>query len=168
MSSTEEFVKEFQNRQRSFDGEEDLNTIKQLYLNKDYIYATYEEIRVVKETYNLLVSGNIYLNEKIIYKCYLEVRLSPKISLNPQNLTSSYLYNRIIKTYKKLFINPFPPTPPTPTPTPTKKLSEFEEFEEICINDLPNRKKKFYELSQKYRYDESKLKQINNIKNKYW
>ena len=131
----------------------DLQTLKDNFINQDIKNATDEELKMIESVkWNLTTQKSIYLSSEIIWKCYLEYLFR----LN--NITPEKLYSRIVDSYSKL------------PKRQTKKvnLSEFEEFEEKCKNKNPDAKNAYHTLAKKYRDNQDKLKELNNIKNKYW
>jgi len=130
----------------------DLQTIKQNFINQSIDNATDEESKMVEQVrWNLASQNNIYLQKDLIWKCYLE------FSFRLNNITAEKLYSKIFFSYSKL-----------PKREIKKTDIKLSEFEEKCKNKDPNVKKSYYNLAKKYRDNQDKLKELNNIKNKYW
>ena len=135
-------------------GEYDLQTLKTDFINKPFGVATpLEEEMVQQVRYALYNQDRIALDEDIIWKCYLEYLFLT------DTITAQKLYSKIFLSYKRL---------PKRGAKPVVKLSELEEFEQACKNKDADVKKKYYALAQKYKENEAKFKELNNIKNKYW
>ena len=139
-------------------GEYDLQTLKTDFINEPFGNATpLEEEMVQQVRYALYNQDRIALDYDIIWKCYLEYLFLT------DTITAEKLYSKIFLSYKRL-----PKRGVKPVAKPVVKLSELEEFEQACKNKDVDVKKKYYTLAQKYKENESKFKELNNIKNKYW
>lgn len=142
--------------------EYDLQTIKLDFINQPFSYATASEKNLIQTVrYALWNQDGIVFDDDTVWKCYLEY------SFLTNNITTEKLYSKIFHSYSKLPKRGVKPAP-APAPKPTTKLSEMEEFEQACKNKDADVKKKYHALAQKYRDNQDKLKEVNNIKNIYW
>lgn len=160
MSTQQDLNDMFEKKMRgeTFFSEYDLQTLKTDFINEPFGNATpLEEEMIQQVRYALYNQDRIALDYDIIWKCYLEYFFLT------DTITAEKLYSKIFLSYRRL-----PKRSVKPVAKPVVKLSELEEFEQVCKNKDVDVKKKYYALAQKYKENEAKFKELNNIKNKYW
>lgn len=139
-------------------GEYDLQTLKIDFISEPFGNATASEKDLVQTVrYALWNQDGIVLGDDTVWRCYLEY------SFLTNEITAQKLYSKIHHSLRKL-----PKRGIKVAPEPVVKLSEMEEFEQACKNKDADVKKKYHVLAQKYRDNNEKLKEVNNIKNRYW